>query len=72
MPRLPSLDIVGPVAFHDQACAVYPNRKAVYNLNRGVFEPCWEAQDNGWRLVRVDSWLQRMVMRLAFGVSVKP
>lgn len=43
-----------PFAEHDQACAVCQVNKAVYLLNSGRFEPCWECQAyEGWRLKKV-------------------
>lgn len=55
--RLPQIVFYGPVADHDQACAVCHSRKAVYNLNTGLFEPCWQCQSNGWRLTQ--RWWKR-------------
>jgi hypothetical protein len=38
-------------AMHDVACAVCHTEKAVYDCNEGVFEPCRQCQEDGWRLV---------------------
>jgi len=48
--HVPRLEIIGPVAIHDAACAVCRRNKAVYDLNRGVLGPCWFCQDAGWSL----------------------
>jgi len=39
-----------PVAEHNMPCAVCRERKAVYHLNYGWFDPCWTCQQAGWRL----------------------
>lgn len=55
----------GPWAEHDQACAVRHDipAKAVYNCNTRVFEPSWNAQSDGWRIVRVRNKFQGWVLR---------
>ena len=63
-PREPWVHYEGPVAFHDQRCAVMPGEPAVLDLHRGVFCPSWAAQERGWRLVRADTWLRRLALRL--------
>lgn len=64
----PTIEVHGPVAFHDQACAVYHNEpaSAVLDLSTGVFQPCWQAQQYGWRLVKADTWFKRLALRVAF------
>lgn len=42
----------GLAADHNMPCAVCKRAPAVYWLNQSVFEPCWECQQNGWKLVR--------------------
>lgn len=58
-----------PAATHDMACAVMWGRPgtphAVLSLNTGIFHPCWEAQADGYRLVRVRNWWQRLCLWLA-------
>ena len=63
-PPEPRIHFEGPVAFHTQRCAVLPGRHAVLDLNAGVFRPSWEAQAQGWRLVRADTWPRRLALRL--------
>ena len=63
-PTEPRIHYEGPVAFHTQRCAVLPGEYAVLDLNAGVFRPSWAAQQQGWRLVRADTWLRRLALRL--------
>ena len=65
-PRRPFLHVDGMVAFHDQSCAVISNESAVFNLQRGVFEPSWKAQEKGWRLVRAKNKFQALILDLIF------
>lgn len=44
----------GPWAKHDQVCSVCLVNKAVLDLNAEVFEPCWNCQRKGWKLVKVN------------------
>ncbi len=48
--HVPRVEVIGPVAFHDAACAVCRTHKAVYNLNEDVLGPCWMCQERGWSL----------------------
>ena len=67
-PVEPHIHYEGPIAFHTQRCAVLPEQHAVLDLSTGVFHPSWIAQDQGWRLVRADTFLQRLALRL-FGYT---
>jgi hypothetical protein len=67
--RAPTIDSLGIVAFHDQACAVYHDQSAVMNCQTEVFYPSWQAQDDGWRLVQARTWFQRLALRVAFSHS---
>lgn len=51
------LCIDGPVAHHNMPCAICHSRKAVYNLNEGIFKPCWKCQQT-WELRR-RPWYRR-------------
>lgn len=62
--REPKIECHGPAATHDQSCAVLRGESAVLNLNLGVFEPSWKAQEKGWHLVHARTWLQKLALRL--------
>lgn len=47
----------GLFAEHDMSCAVCCSKKAVFNCNKLIFEPCWECQNNKWALIRVPKFL---------------
>ncbi len=38
--------------YHDYACPVCHNKHAVYSMQGGIFQPCWECQKNGYRIVK--------------------
>lgn len=59
----PSIEFHGPVAIHNQACAVYWLESAVYEFGDGAFHPSWKAQERGWRLVHCNR-LQLFVLKL--------
>lgn len=48
--RKPTIEVIGPMAIHDQACAACQDRKAVLDLSQGRFWPCWRCQSEGWEL----------------------
>ena len=52
----------GPWATHDMPCPVLgPPHKAVLDLGTGVFHPSWEAQRQGWALIkRKKCWWHRV------------
>lgn len=56
----------GPWASHDYPCPVFRDRPAVLNLSKGIFEPSWEAQDKGYHLVKVDTYLKKLLYELFF------
>lgn len=51
----------GPWCKHNMPCAVYPDEHAVLQMNTGVFHPSWRAQREGWMLVKLPRWVQRIV-----------
>jgi len=51
----------GPWAEHDQACCVCHVRHAVLNLNSGHFQPCWQCQGDGWRLLRFNKFWRKYI-----------
>lgn len=52
----------GPWATHDMPCAVRRDVPAVLDLNSSVFHPSWEAQADGWLLIRLrQSWLRSLL-----------
>lgn len=54
----PTIEFHGPAATHDMPCACCHSRPAVYNLNDGVFKPCWICQET-WELRRLPWWKRR-------------
>lgn len=55
---------------HDMPCAVYhgdsEGSHAVLNSNKGVFEPSWKAQREGWQLVQAKTKFQKWLLRKFF------
>lgn len=60
----PEIVSLGLFAYHSQSCAVIHGQPAVLDMNTGVFQPSWEAQEHGWRLVRATKWWQRLALRM--------
>lgn len=68
-PRSPEFIDLGICVDHDQACAVYHTegvQPAVIELNTGVFQPSWKAQQEGWRLVQAKTKFQRWLIEFFF------
>lgn len=60
----------GPWAKHDMPCCVLQEiAPAVLNIDENVFEPSWQAQEQGWQLVRVKSKWQKFVLKI-IGVTI--
>lgn len=51
----------GPWAFHDYACPVCHETKAILLLHKGVFMPCDQCQEDGWAILRLPKWLRKRV-----------
>lgn len=41
-----------PFAEHDVVCYICHEKKAVLDLNRGIFIPCWSCQKEGWVVIK--------------------
>lgn len=67
--REPTIEIHGPVARHDQRCAVLRGAAAVLDMDQWVFQPSWRAQADGWALVQARTRFQRLALRFAFGIK---
>ena len=63
--KKPNIETHGPIARHNQACAVLhsENQPAVYNLGTGIFHPSWKAQEKGYRLIKAATPFQRFLLR---------
>lgn len=66
--RKPDIEVIGPCALHNQACAVSHRigEHAVLDMDSDTFQPSWHAQSHGWKLVRADNWFQRFLIRVFF------
>ncbi|WBF79502.1 hypothetical protein BNNNBJKE_00057 [Aeromonas phage vB_AdhM_DL] len=40
-------------ATHDYPCPVCKVNSAVYNISNGIFQPCWDCQKTGYKIVKV-------------------
>lgn len=56
----------GLIAFHNQRCGIDFNEKAVYDLNNGIFHPSWRAHRDGWKLIKINNKLQKLIYKLFF------
>lgn len=63
--RKPEIEIIGPAAIHNQACAVLHRfgESAVLNMNMDAFEPSWRAQEQGFHLVFANTAFKRWLVR---------
>lgn len=57
----PVISTDGLWAEHDQACAVCQVKKAVLNLETGIFEPCWGCQSLGYLTHNPPKWYRRFL-----------
>ena len=56
-----------PIALHNYPCPIYyDSDKAVYVLNRGYFQPSWAAQADGYKIVKADNWIRKLLLKLFF------
>ncbi len=53
----------GPWAEHNMPCAVKQSEPAVLDLGTGIFMPSWEAQRDGWMLIKAPKWLRGFLKR---------
>ena len=60
------IDDHGLFCLHNMPCPVKGSEyHAVYS--GGIFEPSWEAQREGWKLVRANTRFQRFLLSRFFG-----
>jgi len=50
---------------HNYPCPVYSDKPAVYT-SYGYFQPSWEAQKEGWKLIRTTNRFQRFILKWFF------
>lgn len=52
--ELAKIEVVvhGPIAEHNMPCAVCREEHAVLDLSCGAMRPCWECENEGWRLIK--------------------
>jgi hypothetical protein len=52
---------------HNMPCCVHHDSEhAILETSVGVFAPSWKAQDEGWRLVKAETKLQRWLLKKFF------
>ena len=58
----------GIVAFHDYPCPVFydGSESAVFDCQAGVFHPSWRAQALGYKMIKVETFWQRLAFKLFF------
>jgi hypothetical protein len=56
----------GPWVSHDYPCPVYSHLNSVYDMDKGIFQPSWVAQERGWHLIKTDTWFKRVIFDLVF------
>lgn len=70
--HVPEIVSHGVCAEHDYSCPVFRKEHAVLDLNTGVFQPSWKAQERGWVLIKADTRVKRLVLKWFFGVNIQP
>lgn len=51
------------LATHNYPCPVCKVNSAVYNMSNGIFQPCWDCQKKGYKIVKVTkskSWFSKL------------
>ena len=51
------------VATHNYPCPVCKVNSAVYNMNTGIFQPCWGCENKGYKIVKINkyrSWFNKL------------
>lgn len=51
------------IANHEYPCPVCKVNSAVYNMSNGIFQPCWDCQKKGYKIVKVTkvkSWFSKL------------
>jgi len=55
-----------PFCEHNYKCPVYSDKSAIRVVGHGYFTTSWEAQKEGWHVVKFDSWIEKIVFKLLF------
>lgn len=69
--ELPKTEVMiyGPLAEHNHPCCICREKHSVLDLSRGVMEPCWSCQKEGWR---VEKGKKRFVSRFWEALGGRP
>lgn len=62
----PKIEYHGPATKHDMPCAIHFKEPAILNTSRGVFNPSWKAQKQGWHLVYANTKFKKWVIKKLF------
>lgn len=59
------LDDLGgsPVCLHNYPCPIYHDKPAVRIVGSNYFQPSWEAQKNGYKIVKIDNFFQKILLK---------
>ena len=49
---------------HNYPCPIYPDEKAVRMIGSNYFQPSWKAQKDGYKIVKVENKLQKLLIKL--------
>ena len=51
------------LATHNYPCPVCKVSSAVYNMSNGIFQPCWDCEKKGYKIIKVTkskSWFSKL------------
>lgn len=56
-----------PFCTHNYPCPIYHDEKAVRIVGHNYFQPSWKAQNQGYKIIKADNWIKKLVVKFIFG-----
>lgn len=48
---------------HNFPCPICGKKTAVFQMNNGIYTPCWECQTEGYMTLKLPVWLAKWIRR---------
>lgn len=55
-----------PFCTHNYPCPIYHNKKAVRIIGSGYFQPSWDAQKDGYKIIKASNLIQKFAVKYLF------
>ena len=55
----------------DQPCPIFSNENAILVMGKSYFQPSWQAQKQGYKIIKADTWIRKKIIKWFFADEFK-